>query len=73
VNIFWLFPDNQMDKRRTDRDENHDSWKRQEIWTFSEGETQFAGQNSIRNLARQPTDCLDIELVDVTKECNFIL
>jgi hypothetical protein len=25
VNIFWLFPDNQMDKRRTDRDENHDS------------------------------------------------
>jgi hypothetical protein len=36
---------------------------------FSEGEAQFAVQNRFTPL----TDCLDIELVNVTKDCNFIL
>jgi hypothetical protein len=62
-----------MDGRKTDRYENPDSWKREDNWMFSEGETQFAAQNSIRILVTPLTDCLDIKLVDVSKDCKFIL
>jgi hypothetical protein len=73
MNIFRSDSSSNEFKRRPDRDENPASRKLHENGILSGGEAQVGLQNSISNLITALTDCLNIERVDITDDCNFRL